>query len=109
MKINFKGTYFISGNTILNDPVVKVKNFLSETKDYRYDKGKSYINRDTFDYYIGVKDEKEKDFENVAQKYKIEMKKGDVHDSFIYVEGNKVDSECEFDSLFEVIIKCRKV
>ena len=105
MKVSFKGTYAISGNSILYDSAVKVSNFLKETKGCRKDTGKTALNCDTFDYYLGVKDDKEADFEEIAQKYNIKTRKDSKSGNLIEIVGNCSSPECEFDSILEAVVK----
>ena len=108
MQVSFKGIYAIPGSTILNNSVAKNAKFFDATKSYRTKEDCSYMDGDTFDYYVNVKDEKEKAFEHAAQKFKIPVIKKDVQAGFIPVVRNGAHTRLEIDSLLEVISECMK-
>ena len=103
MNISFKGTYAISGDTILYNPYTKTARFFEVTKHMRKNEGHTLMDGDSFDYYVNVKDEKEKVFEHLAQKHKVKCKKADAGANCIPVVGNMAHTKAEMESLLEVL------
>ena len=103
MNISFKGTYAISGDTILHNPYTKTARFFEVTKHMRKNEGHTLLDGDSFDYYVNVKDEKEKAFEHLAQKHKVKCKKADAGVNCFPVVGNMAHTKAEMESLLEVL------
>ena len=105
MKVNFKGTCIIPGKNILYSAAGNISSFLSETKQYRDETGETFLDKDSYDYYVSVKDDKEAEFINAAKKYNFKIRKDHKPGCYIPVVGNNSCPECEFNSVLDVVLK----
>ncbi len=84
MQVSFNGLYLLTGKSentkIDGDPInetdnITLKEFLKDTKLYRDEKGYSYYNKSTSDYYLAVSKECEGDFEDAVCDYGLDCYK----------------------------------